>query len=427
MSEDTAIRVTNLSKSYRLYDNHVDRLKEALNPFGKLYHKNRKVLDNINFEIKKGESIGIIGKNGAGKSTILKTITGVLTPTSGEVQINGRIASLLELGAGFNPEMTGYENINFNASLLGLSDDEINNRLDSILSFADIGEYIYQPVKTYSSGMYVRLAFAINVAIEPDILIIDEALAVGDAVFVQKCMRYIRDFMKHGTLLFVSHDIASIKNLCTSVIWLDNGIIKKIGNTEAVCNNYLDHSYGALNSSIIHNSAVKNIQKQEKSNNVELIDNYHGADGWHTEKGQIIAIDFYNEFGERKYSFDGGEKVKLVINAIAEANLNNPILGFIVKDRLGQELFGENTIAYTKEERHLVTKGQKISAEFIFNMPILQNGEYAMMVSFAEGDNYVHTQHHYLHDAYIISVQSEKIKFGIMSIKFDSVILNFEG
>lgn len=203
----------------------------------------------MSFHVQKGETIGIIGRNGSGKSTLLQIICGTLTPSGGRVAINGRVAALLELGAGFNPEFTGRENVYMNAALLGLSKAQIEERLDAIFAFADIGGFVDQPVKTYSSGMYVRLAFAVIAHVDADVLVIDEALAVGDAFFTQKCMRFLRAFMERGTVLFVSHDTNAVVNLCTRVVWLDKGRVREIGPAKDVCDSYLEAFY---ESSIAH-------------------------------------------------------------------------------------------------------------------------------------------------------------------------------
>ncbi|MEM4134582.1 MAG: ABC transporter ATP-binding protein [Candidatus Micrarchaeia archaeon] len=232
MTSDIAVKVENLTKIYKLYDKPIDRLKEALNPFGKKYHKDFYALKDVSFEVKKGETVGIIGKNGAGKSTLLKIITGVLTPTSGSIQVNGRIASLLELGAGFNPEYTGIENIYLQGTLMGYTREEIDAKLDEIISFADIGEFIHQPVKMYSSGMFARLAFAVAINVDPDILIVDEALSVGDIFFVEKCISKVNYLLSRGntTLIFVSHDLTILRRVVRRCIWMENGSIFKDGN-----------------------------------------------------------------------------------------------------------------------------------------------------------------------------------------------------
>lgn len=236
MNNDIAIKVQSLSKVYYLYDKPQDRLKEALHPFRKSYHHDFYALNDINFEIKKGETVGIIGKNGAGKSTLLKIITGVLTSTSGSVEVNGKIASLLELGAGFNPEMTGMENIYLNGTIMGFSKNDMDKKVDSIIEFADIGEFIHQQVKTYSSGMFARLAFSVAINVEPDILIVDEVLSVGDNTFQKKCLNKLTLMKDNGvSILVVSHDDYTVKYFCKRALYLENGKQKYFGlSSEAV-------------------------------------------------------------------------------------------------------------------------------------------------------------------------------------------------
>ena len=240
MNKNIAIKVQNLTKTYKLYSQPIDRLKESLHPFKKQYHKDFYALNDVSFEIKKGETVGIIGKNGSGKSTLLKIITGVLTPTGGRVTIHGKISAILELGAGFNPEMTGLENIYLNTSINGMSKAQTDKKLDEIIAFAELGEFIYQPTKIYSSGMKARLAFAVSINIEPNILIVDEALSVGDAAFARKCFAKIEDMCKNDetTVLFVSHSGTAIKQLCNRAIMLYNG--KKVldGKAKNVVNLY---------------------------------------------------------------------------------------------------------------------------------------------------------------------------------------------
>ncbi len=238
--DDIAIKVENLYKIYKLYNSPVDRMKEALHWRGKKYHKDFYALNNINFEIKKGDCVGVLGTNGAGKSTLLKIITGVLTPTNGKVIINGKVSAILELGSGFNPEYTGLENIYFHCGIMGYETKKINDRIQHILDFADIGEFIHQPFKSYSSGMAARLAFAVAVTIEPDILIVDEALAVGDMFFQAKSMTKMKGLINNDktTVLFVSHDIGSIKSICSKAILLQNGNLKMYDSVEKVTEAY---------------------------------------------------------------------------------------------------------------------------------------------------------------------------------------------
>ena len=243
MSHDFAIRANNLGKCYQIYEQPLDRLKQSLWRARRRFYREFWALRECSFEIKKGETVGIIGSNGSGKSTLLQIICGTLNPTEGELGVNGQIAALLELGAGFNPEFTGRENVYMSAAIMGISRSEIESRYDEIAAFADIGGFIEQPVKTYSSGMYVRLAFAVAVNVSPDILVVDEALAVGDARFQQKCMAKIRSFCQTGTVIFVSHDTAAVTELCSRAIWIESGRIRMDGPPKYVVEKYLQFMY----------------------------------------------------------------------------------------------------------------------------------------------------------------------------------------
>ncbi|MNO26760.1 Teichoic acids export ATP-binding protein TagH [compost metagenome] len=236
------IEIQDVVKSYKLYDKPVDRLKEALSPTNKVYHKGFKALDSISFNVGKGDALGILGKNGSGKSTLLKLITGVLSPTSGTIRVKGKISAILELGAGFNPEYSGKENIYLNGLMMGLSRTEIENKMDDIIKFADIGDFIEQPVKIYSSGMFARLAFAVSINVEPDILIVDEALAVGDVRFQTKCIDKMKELKNNGTtILFVSHATEQIKRFCNKAVWLKDGIVQALGESSEIADMYEDY------------------------------------------------------------------------------------------------------------------------------------------------------------------------------------------
>lgn len=236
---DNVIKIENMDKVYKMYATPTDRLKEALHPFKKKYSHSHYALRNINLEIGKGESIGLLGTNGSGKSTLLKIITGVLTPTSGSLEVNGKISALLELGAGFNPEYTGIQNIYLNGSMMGYSEDEMKQKIDSIIDFADIGDFIYQPVKTYSSGMFARLAFSVAISVEPEILIVDETLSVGDSKFQIKCIEKMEQIKSKGTtILFVSHAIEQIRRFCDRAVWIEKGEQKAVGPVNEICDLY---------------------------------------------------------------------------------------------------------------------------------------------------------------------------------------------
>lgn len=449
-SNDVAIRVSNLSKCYEIYEAPSDRLKQFLLPrlsrlFGqppKQYFREFWALKDVSFEVKKGETVGIIGRNGSGKSTLLQLVCGTLTPTNGEVRTNGRIAALLELGSGFNPEFTGRENVYLNAAVLGLTKEEVDERFEKIAAFADIGQFMEQSVKIYSSGMYVKLAFAVIAHVDADILVIDEALAVGDAVFIQKCMRFIRSFQEHGTLLFVSHDTASVQNLCKAGIWLGNGQVRQMGASKDVAEAYLQYTlqevYGqnvklnAASETVLQGSISSDLSETPVAPVVPVV-NYEGqltvqnnlsaAKGWQTGMAEITSISLQKMDGSTDVVFEGGESVRMVINAKSYADLASPILGFILKDRLGQDLFGENTLPLTATHLRKVKAGQNFAAQFEFKLPMLPNGQYAVMASVADGDLHKNVQHHFLHDALIINVISSQIRWGLVGLPFSKISL----
>ncbi len=449
MCSDLAIKVENLGKCYAIYEQPRDRLKQfvlprlnkLLNKQSKKYYREFWALNNVSFEIKKGETLGIIGRNGSGKSTLLQMICGTLTPTTGGVVTHGRIAALLELGSGFNPEFTGRENVYLNGVILGLSRTEIDRRLDDIIQFADIGEFIDQPVKTYSSGMVVRLAFAVIAHVDADILVIDEALAVGDAVFTQKCMRFIRRFQEKGSLIFVSHDTGSVQNLCKFGIWLKNGKIEQAGTAKSVSQAYLQFTlqeiYGdesklvsiAPTSIRVEDAVEETIMDNDSSSAIKYgavalaRDNIEAAKGWKTGKAEIVSISLNRLSPGPEGIFEGGDRVRITVRAKAHESLQNPILGFLVRDRLGQDLFGENTLPFTDRVQMPITAGTTFEGLFDFRLPMLPNGQYAVMTSIADGNLHDNVQHHWMHDALIINVSSSKIRWGLIGIPFERVKL----
>jgi lipopolysaccharide transport system ATP-binding protein len=443
-SNDIAIRVHGLSKCYGIYANPRDRLKQFILPrlqrligqTPKQYFREFWALKDVSFEIKRGETVGIIGRNGSGKSTLLQMICGTLNPTSGSIQTNGRIAALLELGSGFNPEFTGRENVYMNASVLGLSNEEIDARFDDIVAFADIGDFIEQPVKTYSSGMIVRLAFAVIVHVDADILVVDEALAVGDAVFTQKCMRFLRKFMERGAVLFVSHDSGSVINLCQHAIWLNKGVVCQTGTAKEVVEAYtqftLQEMYGdkARLSTVV---ATKTENRQDENNKAANVTVDKGTSvtyftqldesaGWESGKAKLLSVKLLNKDGQDIPMLHGGELINLEIVAVANDKLYSPIIGWFVKDRLGQSLFGEHTYTYINPPLQ-VKAGEKIKAVFKFIFPLLPSGEYSITASIAEGDSFEHTQHHWLHDALILKITTDKFRYGLVGIPFSGVSL----
>jgi lipopolysaccharide transport system ATP-binding protein len=435
----TVIRCTSLGKCYQIYDSPKDRLKQALWRGRRQYFREFWALRHVSFEVKRGASLGIIGRNGSGKSTLLQMICGTLMPTEGTIQSQGRIAALLELGSGFNPEFTGIENVYLNASMLGLKKEEIDERMDDILSFADIGDFVHQPVRAYSSGMAVRLAFAVIAHVDANILVVDEALAVGDAVFTQRCMRFIRKVREQRCLLFVSHDSEAVKSLCNQALWLANGKAQSLGECKKVSLDYLHFCQSAAYGEELR------LQKLEPTNEAdsrqhpfredslpslankippelnydtkgECQDNLSNAKGWKTGDADLIEVMLYRtENGLPQSVFHGGEEVELRVHARANKTIKKPILGFIVKDRLGQDLFGENTLFLTSQEQIApVEPGEEVLGKFRLLMPMLPSGEYTIMASVADGEIDANIQHHWVEDAVTLRISSSRVRYGLV-------------
>lgn len=448
MSSEIAIRAQGLSKHYHIYDQPHHRLLQMLFRGRRNFHKTFQALENVSFEIRRGETVGIIGRNGAGKSTLLQLLCGTLTPSSGEIEVQGRVAALLELGAGFNPEFTGRDNVYLNASILGLSRPEIDARFDAIAAFADIGEFIDQPVKTYSSGMYVRLAFAVIAHVDADVLIIDEALAVGDALFTQKCMRFLRRFCENGTLLFVSHDSAAVTSLCERAIWLERGTIRAIGPARDICKDYNAEVYqqdraatraaeGAQASAtgaaapaaparpriqaIDHECQVVIDSRWEKLkgtplHNAMTVQAFSAEDSFGTMNMEVLDVWLESTDGKGVSTITGGEVVELVVHYRSHIDVDSVIVGFQLKDRRGQILFGDNTCITTMEQPVGIRAGEEQQGRFRFQMPLLQSGQYSITVSVAEGTQTDHVQHHWVHDAVILQSLCASVSTGIVGI-----------
>ncbi|MFZ7203451.1 ABC transporter ATP-binding protein [Avibacterium avium] len=405
MNNDIAIRVNHLTKVYKLYNKPSDRLREALNPFKKSYHKDFYALNDVSFEIKKGETVGIIGKNGAGKSTILKIITGVLTPSSGDVQVNGRIASLLELGAGFNLEYTGLENIYLQGTLMGFSHEEIEARVQNILDFADIGDFVYQPVKSYSSGMFARLAFSVAINVAPDILIVDEALSVGDMAFQNKCIRKMEEMGQKGiTILFVSHDSQAINKFCSEVIWINQGAIKERGEPSLVFENYMSlMSYG-LETERQDNQIEKESSSGSKQGSVSLID-VSSCESFGEKKALITGVAFIDESGAFITRLKQRDKITFICEFATTIDLYDVGIGVLFKDHLNNDVLTFNSYLY-KKPLSFVSKGSKVRVMVSFVVPKLSPKEYNVTVALSEGTQLNHVQQHWIHTAMTVNIVS---------------------
>ena len=400
-SDDSlAISIKHLSKSYRLYKRGSDRLRESLGLTRKTLSTEKKALDDVSFDVKKGETVGIIGTNGSGKSTILKIITGVLYQTSGDIKVDGRISALLELGAGFNQEYTGLENVYLNGTMMGYTDSEIDEKLDSILEFADIGDYIYQPVKTYSSGMFVRLAFAVAINIDPEILIVDEALSVGDVFFQSKCYHKFEEFKKMGkTILFVSHDLGSISKYCDRVVLLNKGVKLGEGSPKEMIDVYkrvLVGQYDAENGDTASKESAdaKNPNLLEYGDGSAHIDEYYITD----------------EGGIRSSSIVKGSRFTVYMKIKFNRDITSPIFAFSIKNIKGTEITGTNTM-FEKAFLEPVSKGDIKEVTFCQEMN-LQGGEYLLSLGVTgfEGDDF--KVYHRLYDCINITVVSDKDTVG---------------
>lgn len=361
----TAIRVESVSKQYRIYNRPVDRLKESVTRGRWKTHREFWALSNISFEVEAGTTTGIIGPNGSGKSTLLQIITGTLEPTHGSVRHDGRIAALLELGAGFNLEFTGIENVFMNGALIGLSRKEVERLLPGIISFAEIGDFINQPLKTYSSGMHLRLAFATAIATSPDILIVDEALAVGDAVFQHRCSRRIKEMQEHGTtILFVSHDPSAIRALCTRAILLNNGQMVAEGSPPDVLNRYQkiimarEHAYEAGRQS----GAEATQTGLDKIDSAPLTYLFRHGD----RSAEVLRVEFLDSSGQPAELVETGEAVAIRVVYVAHADLDEIVCGFLIRNKHGIHIYGTNTeLQQTPGEP--VRKGEITEVTFGFN------------------------------------------------------------
>jgi lipopolysaccharide transport system ATP-binding protein len=374
----TALRVENVSKQYRIYEHPGDRLKESLTRGRWKRHREFWALRDVSFEVEAGTTTGIIGPNGSGKSTLLQIITGTLEPTHGSVHHEGRVAALLELGAGFNPEFTGIENIYLNAALMGFSKSETEERLPEIKRFAEIGDFLEQPVKTYSSGMYIRLAFAIAVSADPQILIVDEALSVGDAVFQHRCLRRIKEMQENGaTILFVSHDPQAVRALCTRAILLNNGRMVADGKPPDVLNRYQklimsrEAAYEAANSETFEASEIDDPALLD-ANLKPLQYSYRHGDG----SAEILSVDLMDAARRPIEIVETGEPVLVRVRARLNSDASNPVCGFLIRDRHGIHVYGTNT-EIQQAEFGFVRSGEIIEATFAFNC-WLGTGEFSI-------------------------------------------------
>ncbi len=429
MSSEETIRLENVGKTYRIFKRPEDRLRQMFALGRRKYYSEYVALKDVSFSVRRGEAVGIVGRNGAGKSTLLQLICNTAKPTSGSIRTNGRIAALLELGAGFNPEFTGRENVFLAATILGLSTAQVRERYDQIVDFAGIGDFIDQPVKLYSSGMYARLAFAVAAHVDASVLIVDEILSVGDAAFTQKCMRFVHEFKKTGTLLFVSHDTSAVTGLCDRAIWIDRGEMRAEGPASDIVHQYIASLYGEDGGEDFKIGGERkrrlrpvsdprdNVLKQSRfRNEIEVFD--FDPDGpWFGKRGAtIVDVRLLDERGAAVAALVGSEVSVLEVRAVVHATLDRPIIGFFVKNQLGQNLFGDNTFLTYRSNPQPAVAGQLIVARFRFQMPYLPQGDYSVNAAIANGSQWDHVQHHWIDDAVFFRVDASHVAKGLVGI-----------
>jgi len=445
--KEIAIKIENLTKSYKLYEKNSDRLKEALGLSKQKRYHEKLALNNINLDIYKGETVGIIGTNGSGKSTLLKIVTGVLNPTSGSVNVKGHISALLELGAGFNMEYNGIDNIYLNGMMIGFSEEEIKKRMNAILEFADIGEYVYQPVKTYSSGMFVRLAFALAINIDPEILIIDEALSVGDVFFQAKCYHKFEEFKKQGkTILFVSHDLSSISKYCDKAVLINQGVKLGEGSPKEMIDIYKQVLVGQYKPSqkeavnLLDDDEIRELAGKTSDAADALVGTkYEGkksAKDKAKEKdmtmknpnlleygdGKVKISNFFiaDENGLKVSSIQKGKDCTITMEVEFNEDIEAPIFAFTIKNILGIEITGTNTM-FEKAFLEPVKKGDKKKISFSQKMD-LQGGEYLISFGVTGYENEKFVVYHRLYDALNITVISDKNTVGYYDMNSKVVV-----
>jgi lipopolysaccharide transport system ATP-binding protein len=449
-----AVSVRGVSKTYRIYERPQDRLWQAIRGSRRPLYTPFNALQDISFDVRRGETVGIIGVNGSGKSTLLQIVCGTTAPTTGHVTTIGRVAALLELGTGFDPGFTGRENVFLNAALFGLTRAEVHDRMDRIEAFADIGPFIDRPVKTYSTGMVVRLAFAVVANVDADVLVVDEALAVGDAFFVQKCMRFMRNFMSRGTLLFVSHDSGAVANLCDRGIWLHDGQMVMDAQATTVAEAYVEclaeQTWGGergreradqirrhaaarvagastlVAAPPLHEPAPASIQVPPPvpaDGHFDLLQADVEGRSFGEGGARINSVTLLDPAGAPMAAVRGGDLVTVAIRASTHVLLNSPIIGFIVKDRLGQTLFGENTFERFRGRAPRLAPGDEVEARFTFVAPILAAGDYVIGVAIADGTQTEHIQHHWIHEAVVFRSITRSVATGLIGIPMQQVTL----
>jgi lipopolysaccharide transport system ATP-binding protein len=438
MSFDSVLEVIDLAKTYRIYQKPLDRLKQIIVGNRKRFYTDFVALSNVSFELKKGETVGIVGRNGAGKSTLLQLITGVLSPTHGNITVRGKIAALLELGAGFNPEFTGRENVYMAASIYGLSESEIDERIQKIIDFSGVSDFIDQPIKTYSSGMFIRLAFSVISNVDADILVVDEALAVGDVVFQQRCLRYLEAFKTNGgTILFVSHDISMVSSLCSRVVYLkkvENNHVVTVGNTGDICKIYLEDTYAdiekgrATSDDFMETRSGKYnkipVEAPQDRSFISVSDLSHIPESFGTGAGKIKDAYFSDDAGNLIKTIVGDQLVCFNVRLSALKDIFAPSLTILIKDRNGKNIFTECTVDHFDPSDISMSVNTNAVVRFRFRFPVLVEGVYLVDLSLADGSKFDHAQVAWVYDILSLHVTKSLNVVGVAS--FNSLSLSWD-
>ena len=416
------VTVERVFKNYKIYSKPSDRIKELFRR-QKNFHTDFWALSDVTFAVKRGTTFGVIGENGSGKSTLLQIIAGTLQATSGQVYLGGRVAALLELGAGFNPEFSGRENVFLNAAIMGLSNPEIERKLPEIEQFAEIGDFINKPVKTYSSGMYVRLAFAVSIHVDPEILLVDESLSVGDVYFQQRCIRKLRQMKEGGkTILFVSHDLTAVKNLCETAVWLDHGSVKELGNPDDVVSHYL--------------AEITQRQDPYATSQPERISSTSQADAlgppglivrslpnidrrWGNRQAEILGVQLLDIEGCPCDSLTHGESLTVRVSIKFNQPVPHPVAGFLMRNRLGEDIAGINSSAEGIVLPPAETS-QIYTVDFRVQVPQLHPGNYYFSIAVANGTHLDYAVCDWIDNAILLVVKQRLPVYGYM--RFDCQI-----
>jgi len=416
------IKVRHLSKRYRIYDRPWDKLRELAGFGSGRLHREFWALDDISFELDSGSSLGVIGQNGSGKSTLLQILAGIMSQTSGDCFVNGKVSALLELGSGFNPEFTGRENVFMNGAILGLDSRQMKERFEGIAAFAEIGSFMDQPVKTYSSGMFMRLAFAVAVNVDPDILLVDEALSVGDLIFQHRCMHRMNHLRESGkTIVLVTHDLDAVTKFCDRTLLIDHGRLLEDGKPELIVQKYRalmferERRYGDFDGEAVPGTAEQASSGKEMpvARSIPNIDHRFG-----NGDAALLGIELLDGTGTVISEIAGGQTVTLRISAQFREDVEQPIIGFFIRDRLGVEISGCNT-SYAGQPLPKARKDQVITTEFRINLPFLAPGSYTISPAIAKGSILRHDMCDWIDNALIFVARPPSLVYGMVRMDVD--------